>query len=203
VVAQAGSGRPTLPDGTSEGTQFKWNVSYFLMDKVEVGDLAVTASYYSIPHALIPKLRAVPVPFISRLADSPYHRTFLGLQYNPGQFFVNAEIGRDWSDSIGDRTGAVLTAGYRFGQFTPFARIEKVTMRRVSPLFTNQGGDAVAAGVRWDVAKNVDLKFQVDRIRPKDAPYVSNPVGALTNVQPGFRTGTPYTVISLAVDFLF
>ena len=50
-------------------------------------------------------------------------------------------------------------------------------------------------GVRWDLYRSVDLKMQIDRVRPKDGN------GLFVNAQPGFHG--PVTVGSVAVDFVF
>ncbi|QJD99189.1 hypothetical protein HH212_03350 [Massilia forsythiae] len=49
-------------------------------------------------------------------------------------------------------------------------------------------------GLRWDVASSVDVKFQVDRIRPQGS-------GLFVHTAPGFHG--PVTVGAVAVDFVF
>jgi hypothetical protein len=51
-------------------------------------------------------------------------------------------------------------------------------------------------GVRWDFYRSMDLKLQIDRIRPEGGSS-----GLLINVQPGYRG--PVTVGAVAIDFVF
>jgi hypothetical protein len=57
----------------------------------------------------------------------------------------------------------------------------------------------VAAGVRWDFAKNVDFKFQAEQVTMESL----NDPASFANLQPGARAGDKVHVISLALDFLF
>jgi hypothetical protein len=56
----------------------------------------------------------------------------------------------------------------------------------------------VSAGVRWDLYPNYALKLQYDRSTPQQGS-----TGTFINVQPGFRSGQPITVLSAALDFVF
>jgi hypothetical protein len=149
----------------------------------------------------------------------------VGASYNPGQWFAMGEWARSRSDSfIGVSTGWYVSGGYRVGKFTPYLTYAQVTERirsaaglNVSELpislqpiaaALNGGLDATlasrpvqytsSAGVRWDFAKNLDLKLQFDRM---DTGAASP--GTLINIQPGFTSGTVVYLISAAVDFVF
>lgn len=54
------------------------------------------------------------------------------------------------------------------------------------------------AGLRWDLAQNVALKLQYDRVTPRAGSR-----GMLINLGPGFRSGRTAHVASAAVDFVF
>jgi hypothetical protein len=56
----------------------------------------------------------------------------------------------------------------------------------------------ISAGVRWDFAKNVDLKLQFSQIR-----LGSHSSGTLINVQPDFVPGGKVNVFSGTFDFVF
>jgi hypothetical protein len=56
----------------------------------------------------------------------------------------------------------------------------------------------LAAGVRWDFAKNFDLKLQYDHTR-----LGPGSPGTLINLQPGFRPGGTVNLFSAVVDFVF
>jgi len=53
-------------------------------------------------------------------------------------------------------------------------------------------------GIRWDVAKNIDLKLQYDHILPQRD---SN--STFTNVQPGFQRNRAINIVAAALDFVF
>jgi len=52
--------------------------------------------------------------------------------------------------------------------------------------------------VRWDFLPDYALKLQYERLRPTGGSS-----GTLINVQPGFVSGHPLHVVSLALDFVF
>jgi hypothetical protein len=56
----------------------------------------------------------------------------------------------------------------------------------------------VSIGVRWDFMKNLDLKLQLDHSRPG-----AGSAGNLGNLQPGFRPGGSYNLVSIAADIVF
>ncbi len=104
-------------------------------------------------------------------------------------------------------------AGYRFGTVMPYYSHNtfktKGTPIRVPANFPTTGplGAAVGGliapngqnsdliGVRWDFAKSVDLKVQIDRVKPK---YKS---GALLGPAAGYTR--PVTVVGATLDFVF
>ena len=53
--------------------------------------------------------------------------------------------------------------------------------------------------MRWDFAKNLDFKLQVERVT---IDTVDDPA-AFSNLQPGVRIGDKANVLSLALDFVF
>ncbi|MYM24891.1 hypothetical protein GTP46_19865 [Duganella sp. FT135W] len=150
----------------------------------------------------------------------------LGFNYDPGQWFAMGEIGRMNSRSyLGDKTAAYFGAGYRFGDLTPYAvysvsranmetSVAGLDVRRlaaaqaVTAAQLNAGlnqllaaiprQNSVTLGLRWDLYPNYALKFQYDRVTP-----LHGSTGTLINVQPGFRSGQPITVLSAALDFVF
>jgi hypothetical protein len=150
----------------------------------------------------------------------------ISANYDPGAWFVMGEWGRVKSHSIlGDVTGWYASGGYRVGKVTPFATYAQVrpdtntfdpglnlaslppslaapaaalnaalnaTLSKVASQRT------VSAGARWDVVKNVDLKLQLDHTN-----LGANSQGYLTNTQAGFRRGSSFDLVNLAVDFVF
>jgi hypothetical protein len=149
-----------------------------------------------------------------------------GFSYDPGNWFLMGEIGRvDTRSMLGDQTAAYLSGGYRIGTVAPyatFARVDANMANQVAGLptaglplqaaamatFLNDElnyrlrrvgiQDTVSVGTRWDVAPNYALKVQLDRVRPRGGSE-----GTLINVQPGFRSGHAFGVVSAGVDFVF
>lgn len=150
----------------------------------------------------------------------------LGASYDPGAWFLMGEVGRMNARSyLGDKTAAYVSAGYRFGDLTPYAgyamsrsrtqaRIDGLDLRGLPPQLAAAGAQlnaglnqmlatiphqrSINAGLRWDVRANYALKLQYDRLTPLRG---SN--GTFINVQPGFQSGHPIGVVSASVDFVF
>ena len=148
-----------------------------------------------------------------------------GASYDPGNWFLMGEIGRVNTKSLlGDQTAGYVSGGYRFGTFTPYATLSRVTVNQETEiaglptaglppqaaglatmlnkelhyrLHSISAQDAVSAGMRWDFAPNYALKVQLERVRPRSG---SN--GTLTNVQPDYRP-RPFSLASFSVDFVF
>jgi hypothetical protein len=146
--------------------------------------------------------------------------------YDTGDWFVIGESGRiNTSSILGDQTASYLSAGHRFGNVAPYATYARL----VANLPTHTAGlpldglppeaaalagllngalnaqlrqigvqDTASIGVRWDAAPNIAVKAQFDRVTPRGGS-----IGTLINVQPGFRSGQAFHVISLGMDFVF
>ncbi len=125
----------------------------------------------------------------------------LGASYDPGPWFASAE----WVKAINynasklkiTRAAWYLNTGVRLGDFSPY-----VTVAALCPLSETGvapvGQHSYSSGVRWDVRRNIDIKFQWDHIRLND-----NSFGTLQNIAPGTRPGGHFNVISLLTDFVF
>lgn len=149
----------------------------------------------------------------------------VGVLYDPGKWFVMAEWGTTKSASaVGDRDAWYVSGGYRFAKLTPYLTYSqgKAGSRTSDPGLTvaayppavagtavalNAALDAllklpvqstIGAGVRWDFRKDFDLKLQFDHSRRG-----AGSPGTLGNLQPGFRPGGSYDLVTVAVDFVF
>jgi predicted porin len=150
----------------------------------------------------------------------------IGFNYDPGAWFLMGEIGRMNARSyLGDKTVAYLSAGYRYGDITPYvgyavshANTETssagLSLGQLPPSLAAAGAQlnaglnellatiprqrSVTVGARWDWRSNYALKLQYDRLTPQQG---SN--GTFINVLPGFRSGRPVGVFSAALDFVF
>lgn len=150
----------------------------------------------------------------------------IGANYDPGNWFVMAELVRINSKSfLGDKTAWYASTGYRFDKLTPFlsyARSKSNGPTSVAGLSTqglppayagaaqalNAGLNGLlstiavqhtaSAGLRWDVARDLALKLQYDRVTPQQGSS-----GMLINVQPNFKSGNAINVVSATLDFVF
>ncbi|MBA5688402.1 porin [Rugamonas apoptosis] len=117
---------------------------------------------------------------------------------------------------IPDTNSWYAMAGYRIGKVLPYYAHAAVTQHGQSvtlpagfppagPLSTAVNGVLTAAeqstdliGVRWDFAKNVDLKVQIDRVKPK----TPGKAGLMINGPATGFTDT-VTVVAASLDFVF
>jgi hypothetical protein len=150
----------------------------------------------------------------------------LGVNYDPGTWFLMAEGGRmDTRSFLGNSFGAYASAGYRARDFTPYlsysfnkakraARDPGLPLAGLPPQLAyaaaqlNDGLDVLlkatssqtnlAAGVRWDFRPDMALKLQLEHVTPRDGTR-----GTLINLQPGFVSGRSVNVTSAVLDFVF
>jgi len=146
--------------------------------------------------------------------------------YEPGNWFLMAELGQINYDAVlGETTGWYVSSGYRFNKITPYAiyaqtrpnsstwaaglNLAALPPAQAAPAAgLNAELDAALAtiasqrtsslGARLDVTRNIDLKLQWDHTN-----LGANSQGWLTNLQPGFRPGSSFTLISATLDFVF
>jgi hypothetical protein len=125
---------------------------------------------------------------------------------------------------VGNASTGFVTVGFRQAKFTPYATFSKAksSHHHETPIdatglpvplaiqasilsglvqsfaSANTSQETIAAGVRWDVYKNTDIKVQYDHISLDDG---SN--GRFANLQPGFEPGSSANILSLTFDFVF
>jgi hypothetical protein len=106
-------------------------------------------------------------------------------------YYIHAKVGVD--GRVANTVPATCPAGYP-AACTPTLR---ALSAGVDSLRTGGGGEQStnSLGLRWDLYSSVDVKFQVDRITPK------NGRGLFLNATPGFNHAV--TVGTVAVDFIF
>ncbi|MFL6711159.1 MAG: hypothetical protein ACJ8HI_23410 [Massilia sp.] len=150
--------------------------------------------------------------------------TSVGLTMDWKNIVVQTEYAKRKTDSyVNDTNSWYLMGGYRIGKFLPYynhAEAKSVghvtntvpaacpagypaactpTLRALSAgvdtLSAPQNQSTDTIGVRWDLYRNLALKAQVDRVRPK------NGAGLLVQPQLGFHG--PVTVGAIALDFVF
>ena len=137
----------------------------------------------------------------SILPKEPATAYTMALGYDPGPWFVQAELARVTVNQItpGYLAGYV-SAGYRINKFTPFISYAQSYSLGHSIVLPNMnfGQKDASCGVRWDFRKNMDLKVQYDHVW-----LPANSTGMFTDLQPTFRPGSGTNVLSVALDFDF
>ncbi|MCG7589023.1 MULTISPECIES: porin [unclassified Halomonas] len=149
-----------------------------------------------------------------------------GVNYDPGSWFVEGEWAKFSSSTLlGSSENAHLTAGYRIGQWTPYAALgrARVLSNRSEPgltpgfypspfseaavvlnstlnavLSSGLSQDSSTLGLRWDFRPGMALTAQYDHI-----DFRSGSPGGLINQQPNFQPGGNINLFSLALDFVF
>jgi len=150
----------------------------------------------------------------------------VGVNYDPGSWFVEGEWARLSSSTLlGTIQSAHMTAGYRIGQWTPYAGVgrARVLSNRSEPglpsalyppplsdaavllngtlnalLSSSLSQDSSTLGLRWDFRPGMALTVQYDHI-----DFRSGSPGGLINQQPSFQPGGDMNLFSLALDFVF
>lgn len=155
-----------------------------------------------------------------------YDIVALGVNYDPGQWFVMSEGGTTNGHSfLAKSVGMYVSAGYRAGNFTPYVTYSMVKAKSgtsdpglpltgLPPAYAAAAGQlnaglnallmatasqhSVSAGLRWDFRPDMALKLQYDRVVPREGTR-----GTLINLQPGFRSGRAVNITSAVLDFVF
>lgn len=150
----------------------------------------------------------------------------VGLNYDPGQWFLTAEGGTvDGHSFLGRSRGLFASAGYRYRSFTPYLTYSRTDARSpttdpglstaglppayayvamqlnaglAETLKTRASQTSVSAGMRWDFRSDMAFKVQYDRVMTRDGTR-----GTLINLEPGFKSGTPVHVTSAVLDVVF
>jgi hypothetical protein len=161
-----------------------------LSDTLQYGNTSVHLAYQTMMYTY-----SVLPPARFRLASA-------GFTYDRGTWFVTGDSNVAHYDFFGDFYAWYLSVGMRFGHFTPYLiySLEAAPDSEPPSGLTELGDErTMAAGVRWDFAKNIDFKVQLQRVTigTVDAP------ASFTNIQPGLRPGDKANVVSLTLDFVF
>jgi hypothetical protein len=150
----------------------------------------------------------------------------VGLNYDPGQWFVTGEAGSSKVDGyLGSTRSAYLGGGWRQGSLTPYAGYARVWGRRrpgpdalaLDALAPSQAAvgakvntalaalmrtvpsqSTFSAGLRWDAAPNLAFKLQHEYVTTRDGSR-----GMFINSVPDYQSGRTAQVSSAALDFVF
>ncbi|WP_312553963.1 hypothetical protein [Massilia sp.] len=208
-----------------------------LSQTIERGDFSVRASFITtrLTITLFPELfdglrsyGAQGKALAGRLAVERKRATgtSIGLNYDPGQWFVLAEAGHYAVDAyLGTSDSAYASAGYRHGALTPYLGYARIRGKRpvgphalaldgLPPAYAQAGAvlnasvdtmlraipsqSTATLGLRWDAGQNLALKLQYDRVTPRAGSR-----GTMMNLGPGFRSGRTAQVTSATLDVVF
>ncbi|MDI9237437.1 hypothetical protein QLQ15_00740 [Lysobacter sp. LF1] len=207
--------------GSSDEKTFKLHDARTLALRAEFGSSTLFGSYStakldSITTPLLALYQGPLAPLADTYAIEGDDLEFasFGYAYDPGTWFARGEITRTSGEVnlLPKLTNAYVSAGYRIGQFTPYATLGSVQVDSETSIgardpigvinaglaSTNGELKSATVGARWDFRENVALKAEYAHV---DVPTGSN--GGLVNRQPTFKTGQNYDLLSLSLDFVF
>jgi len=145
-----------------------------------------------------------------QITDDKVNYDSLAINYDPGNWFLMVEAAKKGGDEnmLLHFTAGYATLGIRFGDWTPYVtagwKHTTSTTTHANPIIASvlagseRGQSSYSGGLRWDFYKNLALKLQYDSVKNAEGSY-----GALTNFQPGFKTGQSYSLTTVALDFVF
>jgi hypothetical protein len=127
--------------------------------------------------------------------------TGAGLTYDPGAWFVMGDSNYSQDKYFGDLFAWYVSGGVRLGRFAPYAIYSTTRAQSVgtSGLKSLGNDHTVAAGVRWDFAKNLDTKLQLQRVVLDSV----DDTASFADLGPGARVGDKSNVLSWTLDFVF
>jgi len=183
-----------------------------------VGKLTVKSASLN---GLVTTLRTTPFASVGDQLDPNDRKASfsgLGLTWDQGDWVLNTEYTQRRTNTyVPDTDGWYVTAGRRFGSWTPYATVSQVRTvasnvnNTIQPLTAgltqlkavvdgtvasqHLAQKTLAVGARWDFARNFALKAQLERMR-------LNGDGNFAQIRPGFTNST-VNVLSVSVDTVF
>jgi hypothetical protein len=145
---------------------------------------------YLRAHVSVPFATGKPVAVYSAAASLDLER-----------WFLQAEVARATVDGLTPGyVAGYATAGVHVGKFTPYVTyaVERSLDHAIVAPNLNIGQRSASAGVRWDFAKDLDLKVQYDHVWTP-----AGSTGLFMNEQPDFRLGSGAQVVTATLDFVF
>jgi hypothetical protein len=171
------------------GAQFTSTSAAVLVfiDTLQYGDASLRLAYQNYSSSGFPPVRLSV--------------TGAGLTYDPGTWFVTADSNYSQDKYFGDSFAWYVSGGVRFGRFAPYAIYSTTHAQSVgtSGLRSLGNDHTVTAGVRWDFARNLDTKLQLQQVT---IDSLDDPA-SFANLSPGARVGDKVNVLSLTLDFVF
>jgi hypothetical protein len=196
------------------------------LDALTAGFSQLGSSLSAVPGLEAASAQAISVAERYRFTDAPISVIAVGASYDRAAWLVMAEWAKFNGHSIlADSRAWYVTAGRRFAELMPYVTVARLHAEKnseagiataglppaaaASAVALNGGVNLALAGatfaqrsgaigIRWDVHKNVALKFQYDRVK-----LDAGSSGRLGNAQPNFQPGGRVHVVSFAADFVF
>lgn len=140
-----------------------------------------------------------------------------GFQWEKNNWLTIAEFAKRRVDRyINSAHAWYVTVGYHFNNLTPYATYSQQTQdapaseAQLSPVFMplvklynaprNNAQHGVALGVRWDLARNIALKSQIERIDVAPGGRGMFPSDSAADY---LKPASPVHLFSMSVDFVF
>jgi hypothetical protein len=160
-------------------------------------------------------------------ANDIYVFSGVGASYDRNDVIVQSEFvtrrSKRGFGALVDADGWYTLAGYRIDKFLPYASYASTRPKTDGGTHLTETQSTIAAGLRWDVFRKVDIKFQVERVDthgtagisfttppligagPPPPPTAGGPPsGPLPGPPPSFAPITkPVIALSLAMDVVF
>lgn len=191
-----------ISDEFSGKAKHVWGV----FDTLSVGDVTMKLTYQG--QKLYYNTYRLPSEFQTKPANVTFKA--LGVQYDPGQYFVGGE----WAHLVtkdamfgADTKAWYVSGGYRFGELTSYVTVAEHNPS-AAPFFGNHDSEqrSYALGARWDFMSKFNLKAEYQYV---DLPagsqglldVASDPVTFVPN--PAYKPGENYSLISLQLNFVF
>jgi hypothetical protein len=184
LQAQLGATTEDLPGAAFDSTRASIVV---LSDTLQYGDSSIHLVYQNYDHTGMPSVRL-------RVIGA-------GFTYDPGAWFVTGDSNYAQDKFYGDFFAWYVSGGMRLGRFTPYAiySTTHAPSAGTSGLRSLGNERTMSAGVRWDFAKNLDMKLQLQQVTMES---LDDPA-SFANLQPTARVGDKANVLSLVLDFVF
>ena len=156
-------------------------------DTLQYGDTSVHLVYQKYSGSGFPSIRL--------------EVTGVGLTYDPGAWFVTGDSNYSQDKYFGDLIAWYAGGGVRLGHFAPYAlySITRAQSAGTSGLKSLGDEHTVSVGVRWDFARNLDAKLQLQQVTLDSLEDTAS----FADVRQGARVGDKANVLSLVLDFVF
>jgi hypothetical protein len=181
---QVGTTEEDLPGTAFTGVRARVGV---ISDTLQYGNTSVHVVYESYVHTGFPSVR--------------FQLVGAGFTYDPGAWFLTGDSNYTQDAYFGDFFAWDAGGGVRIGSFTPYGVFSATHAQRAGTSGLSSLGNehTLAAGVRWDFARNLDTKLQLQQVT---IGSLDDPA-SFANLQAGSRVGDKADVLSLTLDFVF